>query len=72
MTAIDIRGPQGNAFALMGTAKSLARQLGYDKDEIDQILCEMQEGSYEELLDTFEKYFPVVELIGRDEEDYDE
>ena len=72
MTAIDIRGPQGNAFALMGTAKSLARQLGYDKDEIDQILCEMIEDSYEELLDTFEKYFPVVELIGRDEEDYDE
>ena len=72
MAEIDIRGPQGNAFTLMGTAKSLARQLGYDKDEIDQILCEMIEGSYEELLDTFEKYFPVVKLIGRDEEDYDE
>ena len=72
MTAIDIRGPQGNAFALMGTAKSLARQLGYDKDEIDEIVNEMMQGDYEHLLDTFEKHFPVVELIGRDEEDYDE
>ena len=69
MTAIDIRGPQGNAFALMGTAKSLARQLGYDADEI---VNEMMQGDYEHLLDTFEKYFPVVKLIGRDEEDYDE
>ena len=69
MTAIDIRGPQGNAFALMGTAKSLAKQLGYDADEI---VNEMMQGDYEHLLDTFEKHFPGVELIGRDEEDYDE
>jgi len=69
MAEIDIRGPQGNAFALMGTAKSLAKQLGYDADEI---VNEMMQGDYEHLLDTFEKHFPVVELIGRDEEDYDE
>ena len=69
MASIDIRGPQGNAFALMGTAKSLARQLGYDREETDKILDEMMSGSYEDLLDTFERYFPVVELIGREKED---
>ena len=66
MTAIDIRGPQGNACAVMGTAKSLAKQLGYDADEI---VNEMMQGDYEHLLDTFEKHFPVVKLIGRNEED---
>ena len=68
MASIDIRGPQGNAFALMGTAKSLARQLGYDREETEEILNEMRSGSYEDLLDTFERHFPVVELIGRDKE----
>ena len=68
MAEINIKGPQGNAFALMNTAKSLARQLGYDREETDEILNEMRSGSYENLLDTFEDYFPVVELIGRDKE----
>ena len=66
MTAIDIRGPQGNALALIGTARSLARQLSYDADGI---VDEMMQGDYEHLLDTFEKHFPVVKLIGRNEED---
>tara|TARA_R100000353_G_scaffold161105_1_gene120966 strand:- start:27 stop:239 length:213 start_codon:yes stop_codon:yes gene_type:complete len=68
MPEIDIRGSQGNAFALMGTAKSLARQLGYDREETEEILNEMRSGSYEDLLDAFDKYFPVVELIGRNKE----
>ena len=30
---IDLTGPEGNAFALMGKAKGLAKQLGYDIPE---------------------------------------
>jgi hypothetical protein len=31
---IDLDGPDGNAFVLMGHAKSLAKQLGLDGDKI--------------------------------------
>ena len=32
---IDLDGPDGNAFVLLGTAKRFARQLCYDNTEID-------------------------------------
>ena len=51
---IDLTGPQGNAFYLLGTAKKLANQLGLDSDEI---LNEMKNGDYENLLETFDKNF---------------
>jgi len=60
---IDIAGPDGNAFALMGHAKGLAKQIGLDHHKITG---EMMQGDYNHLLDTFEKYFGnVVELINR-------
>ena len=51
---IDLTGPQGNAFYLMGTAKRLANQLGLDSNEI---LNEMKSGDYENLLQVFDKNF---------------
>jgi len=51
---IDLTGPQGNAFYLLGTAKKLANQLGLDSDEI---LNEMQSGDYENLIQVFDKNF---------------
>ena len=47
-------GPQGNAFYLMGTAKKLANQLGLDSNEI---LTEMKNGDYENLINVFDKNF---------------
>jgi hypothetical protein len=35
---IDLTGPDGNAFALMGYAKRFAKQLGYSKEDQDQLL----------------------------------
>ncbi len=51
---IDLTGPQGNAYYILGTASNLAKQLGLDGTKI---LSEMKGGDYENLLQVFEKYF---------------
>jgi len=51
---IDLKGPQGNAYFLLGTASNLAKQLGLDGAKI---LSEMKSGDYENLLQVFEKNF---------------
>jgi hypothetical protein len=51
---IDLTGPDGNAFALMGYATKYARQLGLDSEPIIE---DMMSGDYEHLLEVFEKHF---------------
>jgi hypothetical protein len=51
---IDLTGPDGNAFVLIGMANKLAKQLGLDKDNIQK---EMMSGNYEHLVNTFDKHF---------------
>jgi hypothetical protein len=52
--SIDLTGPDGNAFVLIGTASKLARQLGLDGKAIQ---AEMMKGDYEHLVATFDKHF---------------
>ena len=59
---IDLTGPQGNAFVLIGYAKQFARQLKLDSDKI---VTEMQESDYENLVKTFDKYFGVYVILER-------
>lgn len=54
---IDLSGPDGNAYMLMGTAKSLAKQLFYTKEQTDTMLSQMMAGDYENLLQVFDKNF---------------
>jgi hypothetical protein len=51
---IDLTGPDGNAFVLIGKAGSLAKQLGLDGKAIQ---AEMMKGDYEQLVNTFDKHF---------------
>ena len=51
---IDISGPGGNAFCILGEAKGLSKQLGLDWDKVHN---EMTSGGYEHLLKTFDKHF---------------
>lgn len=61
---IDISGPQGNAFVLLGYARSYGRQLGFDKQKIEEISAEMKEDDYEHLIKTFDKYFgDYIDLV---------
>ena len=52
--SIDLTGPDGNAFVLLGTANRLAKQLGLDGKAIQ---AEMMKGDYEHLVETFDKHF---------------
>ena len=62
---IDLNGPEGNAFVLLGYASRLGKQIyGYDKTEA--ILEEMKMSSYELLLLTFAKYFGDFVILYRD------
>lgn len=51
---IDISGPAGNAFVILGHAKNLAKQLGKDWPSIQM---RMTAGSYEQLISVFDKEF---------------
>ena len=51
---IDLTGPQGNAFFLLGQAEQYARDLGLDGDSIT---TEMKLGDYENLVAVFDRYF---------------
>jgi hypothetical protein len=51
---IDLTGPQGNVFFLIGTAKNLAKQLGLDGKEIQ---TKMMSGDYENAVNVFDENF---------------
>jgi hypothetical protein len=60
---IDISGPAGNAFALMGNAMKIAKDLGWEKPAIDDLSNEMMSGDYENLLQVFDAHFGhIVDL----------
>jgi alanine-alpha-ketoisovalerate/valine-pyruvate aminotransferase len=62
---IDLDGPDGNAFVLLGTAKRFARQLCYDKTETDLMLADMRSSDYEHLLEVFDKHFGDFVILER-------
>lgn len=51
---VNLLGPDGNAFALIGLARNLAKQLKLDQSAIQ---AEMIAGDYEHLVKVFEKHF---------------
>ena len=59
---IDLTGPDGNAFVLIGKAMNFARQLGLDQESIKQ---EMMSGDYENLLEVFDKNFGHFVILER-------
>jgi len=59
---IDLTGPDGNAFALMGYASRLGKQIGLD---VEQVLAEMKSGDYENLIEVFDNYFGDFVILER-------
>ena len=59
---IDLTGPDGNAFAIMGYAKRLGAQLGLNTDEIIE---EMMSGDYENLVQVFDNHFGSLVILER-------
>lgn len=52
--SIDLSGPQGNAYFLLGQADVWAKQMGLDSQKI---LDEMKASDYEHLVKVFDGYF---------------
>ena len=60
---IDLTGPDGNAYYLLGTAMNLCKQLELSSERTEEILDELKSSDYENLIKVFDKYFgKVVDL----------
>jgi len=59
---IDLTGPQGNAYVLLGYAQDFGRQLKLDYKNIQE---EMTSGDYENLVNVFDKYFGNFVILER-------
>jgi hypothetical protein len=59
---IDLTGPDGNAFALMGYAQQFARQLDLDGNKI---INNMKSGDYENLVKVFDDAFGDYVILER-------
>lgn len=62
---IDLTGPDGNAFVLLGYAKNYAKQLGFDQALIDAIIERMKSSDYENLISVFDEYFGDYVILER-------
>jgi len=63
---IDLNGPNGNAFVLLGLVTKLGKRMGMTYDEIERIQDEMRLSTYELLILTFDKYFGDYVILYRD------
>ncbi|MHA6904973.1 hypothetical protein ACKZDW_08145 [Ralstonia syzygii subsp. celebesensis] len=58
---IDLNGPDGNAWCLLGNARQIAKAM---KTDFEPIRVEMMSGDYRHLVETFDKHFgQYVDLI---------
>ena len=64
---IDLSGPDGNAWVMMGAARNLAKQLGMDGEAITE---EMMAGDYDHLIGVFKENFPAVKLLNGPDENW--
>ena len=62
---IDLTGPDGSAFNLLGLAKDFAGQLGYSTSATKALRDEMMSGDYENLLLAFDKAFGSFVILER-------
>ena len=54
---IDLDGPEGNAYVLLGLAKSFGKQLKYSHEDISFLIEDMTGSDYAHLVRTFDMHF---------------
>ncbi len=54
---IDLSGPQGNAFVLLGYCSKLGKALHMSNNQITNIKLDMMSSDYEHLVEVFDKHF---------------
>ena len=72
MIVIDLSGPQGNSFNLLGQARKLGKILDMTKEEIESVNKEMMSGDYNNLIDVFENYFGELVILQNKPFEWDE
>ena len=60
---INLDGPDGNVFSLMGAAAGLGRRIGLDEGYIEFIFDEMKSGDYVNAVRTFDKHFGELVIL---------
>ena len=66
---IDLDGPDGNPFALMGYVSKFGRQLGWTTKQIDECIEKMTSGDYANLVKTMnDKLNDVVTFVTTNDE----
>jgi len=69
---IDLSGPQGNVYAIIGQARMTARDLCWTEEMTKALMNEMMEKKkYVEVLEVFATKFGDLFTLYRDEEDYE-
>lgn len=69
MSYIELQGPQGNAYVILAHARKFGKLL--DLDNLEEIMEEMMNGDYVNLVNTFIKYFgDVVQVMDNGKEVY--
>jgi hypothetical protein len=65
---VDITGPDGNVFYLMGIGQDLAQQLGQKEEWKEAVeAAKLMGGNYITMVNMFREFFPIVTLVGYDE-----
>ena len=62
---IDLTGPDGNAYVLMGMASNFGKQLGWDRVKIQELMNEMMDGDYDHLVQVFDREFGSFVILER-------
>jgi hypothetical protein len=62
---IDLTGPAGNAFALIGMAKRFGHQLCWNSSKCQDLINQMMDGDYEHLLQVFDNAFGEFVILER-------
>ena len=60
--AVQIEGPQGNAFYILGAVAAELRDMDVDGGEIDEYVKEAMAGDYENLLRVTREWVDFVEV----------
>jgi hypothetical protein len=59
----DLRGPQGNAFAILGAVASALRRAGASRETVEEFRREATAADYRHLLAVVDEWFAVVRPV---------
>ena len=62
---IDLTGPQGNSYYLLGLAKKWGKELDMSESYINTMLEKMKSGDYENLIKVFDDEFGSIVTLYR-------